>query len=320
MMTSNEILRNNRNYGAKSDAERVVRSYDFKETNRFPKECMNILDTIHDNYVRSLASKLSARLGVALNIKIKSISQMTFEEYDVKKRKNMVTFIYEMVPMEGIFCLSLSNEVAFICIDSICGGTLNHKQVAREFTDVEKSLLHLIVSYLLEPISSSWKNYLDIKTQFKTIEVNLENTQYFTPHDLLVSVDIDIEMPWGEKYILNFILPYHSMENQIDNLVSFNKISQKIMEPSPESINLISQQLKQSLINMEVILGRTSLTLSEINHLQVGDVFSIDTKIGELLSIVLEDQEYFRGQLGIKNKKLAIQILEVINNHSEGEV
>lgn len=319
-MTSNDILQNNRNYSYKHDAERVVRSYDFKETNRFPKECMNILDTIHDNYVRSLTSKLSARLGVKLDIQLKSISQMTYEEYSAKNCQDMVTFMFEMSPMDGLFCLNLSNEVAFICIDTICGGTLDYKQVSREFTDVEKSLLNLIVAYLLEPIGSSWKNYLEVEPKFKAIEVNLGNTQYFAPHDLMVSVDIDIVMPDRSKYLLNFILPYHSMESQIDKLVSFNKINQKTMAPSESSIELIGQHLKQSFVNMDVILGKTTLKLSEINHLKVGDVFPIDTKVGELLPLVVGEQEYFRGQLGIRKKRLAIQVLEVLNNEFEGDV
>lgn len=319
-MTSNDILHNNRNYSHKYDAERVVRSYDFKETNRFPKECMNILDTIHDNYVRSLTSKLSARLGLALDIQLKSISQMTYEEYSAKNRHDMVTFIFEMSPMDGLFYLNLSNEVAFLCIDTICGGTIDYKQISREFTDVEKSLLTLIVAYLLEPTSNSWKNYLEVETKLKTIEENLENTQYFTPHDLIVSVDIDIIMPNGSKYLLNLILPYHSMESQIDKLVSFNKINQKTMAPSESSMELIGQHLKNSFVNMDVILGKTTLKLSEINHLKVGDVFPIDTKVGELLPVVVEGQEYFRGQLGMRKKRLAIQVLEILNNQDEGDV
>lgn len=319
-MTSIDILQNNRSYKRKPDTERTVRSYDFKETSRFPKECMNILDTIYDNYVRSLTSKLSARLGVTLDIQINSISQMTYEEYGAKNRQDMVTFIFEMSPMDGLFCLNLSNEIAFICIDTICGGTLDYKQVSREFTDVEKSLLNLIIAYLLEPINNSWKNYLAVEPKFKTIEVKLENTQYFTPHDLMVSVDIDIVMPDGSKYLLNFILPYHSMESQIDKLVSFNKINQKTMDPSESSIEIIGNHLKNSFVDMDVILGKTTLTLSEINHMKAGDVFSIDKKVGELLSIVVGDQEYFRGQLGIRKKKIAIQVLEILNNHSEGDV
>ncbi len=319
-MTSNDILHNNRNYSQKYDTERVVRSYDFKETNRFPKECMNILDTIHDNYVRSLTSKLSARLGVTLDIQIKGISQMTYEEYSTQNSNDMVTFIFEMSPMDGLFYLNLSNEVAFICIDTICGGAIDYKQVSREFTDVEKSLLSLIVAYLLEPIGSSWRNYLEVETKLKTIEVNLENTQYFAPHDLIVSVNIDIIMPDGSKYLLNFILPYHSMESQIDQLVSFNKINQKTMAPSERSMDLISQHLKHSFVNMDVILGKTTLNLSEINHLKVGDVFPIDTKVGELLPLVVEGQEYFRGQLGMRKKRLAIQVLEILNNQYEGDV
>ena len=315
-MTENHLLNSHR----KPDSDRVIRSYDFKETNRFPKECMNILDTIHDNYVRLLTSKLSARLGGTLDIQLKSLSQMTYEEYVTQGRHDMVSIVYEMAPMEGLFYLNLNNEVAFLCIDTICGGAMDYKQVDREFTEVEKSLLKLIAAYLLEPINGSWKNYLTVETRFKTIEVNLENTQYLVPHDLVVAVDMEIKMPSGEKYLLNFILPYHSMESQIDQLVSFNKINQKTMEPSQSSMDLIGEHLRNSFVDLNVILGKATLTLSEINHLKVGDIFPIDTKLGELLSLVVEEQEYFRGQLGIRKKKLAVQVLEILNKHSEGDV
>lgn len=317
-MASNEILHHH-SYMHKEHNERVVRHYDFKETNRFPKECMQILHTIYANYVRALTSNLAARIGRAVDVELKSISQMTFEEYDVMSRTDNVTFIFEMEPMDRFFYLNLSNEIAFVCIDSICGGSVEYKQVAREFTDLEKSLLNLIAAYLLEPVNSSWKNYLDVKTKFKSIELHLENTQYFTPQDLIVLVDFVIIMSDGSKYSLNFILPYHSMENQIDNLISANQINLKTMEPCESSMDLIGQHLKNSLVDLEVVLGKTTLTLSEINQLQVGNVFSVDRKVGELLPLVVENQAYFLGQLGILKKKLAIQVLEVLNNPSEGD-
>ena len=63
------------------NAEEDVRRYDFKRPNKFSKEQVRTLSNIHENFARILSNFLTAYLRTNIQIKLESVSQLTFEEF-----------------------------------------------------------------------------------------------------------------------------------------------------------------------------------------------------------------------------------------------
>src|SRR5690554_3380750 len=60
--------------------EEVAR-YDFKRPNKFSKEQIRTLMSIHENFARVLSNFLTVYLRTNIQIKLESVSQITFEEF-----------------------------------------------------------------------------------------------------------------------------------------------------------------------------------------------------------------------------------------------
>lgn len=319
-MGSQMMTINRRKFLRRSEAElqRLAKSYDFKKTNRFPKESITILENIYSTYVRTLTNTLSARLGAPVKMHIESISQMKYLDYMMQNEEGMVTSIFTMEPIQGSFFLNVSSPLAFMCIDSICGGSLGTHSFQRDFTEIEKKLLTILVGYLLEPLTKSWSDYASITPMLKSLEFNLFNMQYVTDDESVVVVDIMVEVIDGHYYPLNFILPYRSMEGLLEKFVKLVTPDQHMVEPNQESMTLLETQLKNSQIEMEVLLGKTALPVSKINQLKVGEVIKLNSKVSDLLPIMTEEQIHFYVQPGMHSNKLAVQVVEIADELTKG--
>ena len=75
-----------------------------------------------------------------------------------------------------------------------------------------------------------------------------------------------------------------------------------------------SEELKKVIDNetVEVVceLGKSHLTMDEINKMQPGDVIKIDKYVNEPAEILYNNLSKYTAEVGIKNGKYAIKVLE----------
>ena len=64
-------------------------------------------------------------------------------------------------------------------------------------------------------------------------------------------------------------------------------------------------------IEIEALLGSTSITISELNALVAGDVLTLDRQINEPVAIRVNDRIIGRGQIVTVNDRFAVRITEV---------
>ena len=321
IMNSQIVSYNRSKHERRSDAElkALAVSYDFKKTNRFPKESMYILESVYSNYARLLTNTLSARLGSQINVQIESISQMKYIDYTLQNLNDGVTSVFTMEPLQGSFFLNIHNSLAFMCIDSICGGSIGYKPINREYTEIEKKLLSILIGYFLDPLKKSWQDYIKLSPTFKSLEFNLFNLQYIGDDESIAAVDITIQVGENNYYPISYILPYRSIESILENFSKIINPDQQTVSPTKESMASIENQLKSSEIEMKVILGKTNLEISKISQLKVGEVIPLTSKVNDLLPLVTEDSTYFYVQPGMCSNKLAVQVVEILNEMAKGD-
>jgi flagellar motor switch protein FliM len=60
------------------------------------------------------------------------------------------------------------------------------------------------------------------------------------------------------------------------------------------------------------VLGRTSITVRELLHLQVGDVITLHQPIRQPLEIAVAGLTKMRGRAGTVGRQLGVQVTEVV--------
>ena len=66
--------------------------------------------------------------------------------------------------------------------------------------------------------------------------------------------------------------------------------------------------IEKAYLNVKAVVGETTITVGDFIGLQPGDVIKLDRKVKDDISIVVENRKKFCGIIGIKDKRMAVQI------------
>src|SRR3954470_10740912 len=110
--------------GAQSNASRMAlaQRYDFRRSDRIPKEQIRALRTVHDTFARSLASSLSAYLRTYVNVNLISVEQLSFREFTACLPSPTCLAVMQIKPFDGIAILELNTGLALPMIEILLGG------------------------------------------------------------------------------------------------------------------------------------------------------------------------------------------------------
>ena len=71
-------------------------------------------------------------------------------------------------------------------------------------------------------------------------------------------------------------------------------------------------------VNIAAVLGRTNMEVSELLHLDSGDVIELDRKVGEAIDIYVNNRLVARGEVVLVDDKLGITMTEIIKADKAG--
>ncbi|HAX73332.1 MAG TPA: hypothetical protein DCY20_07395 [Firmicutes bacterium] len=302
-----------------SEIQRLARPYDFKKTNRFSKDLMYVFESVYGNYVRVLSNYLFVRLGTNMRLHLESITQTTYLDFVMNVPSDTVMSVFTLAPMKGSFLFTFGNDFAFMCIDNICGGSFDNKPLLREFTAIEKHLLRIVAGFFIEPQKTCWQEFLEVEPTLKSLEFNPLVVQLASDNESVLVIDMNIEVI-DNYYPIKLVFPYISLDNMTDQLIVHNNQDEVALAPDKKSMTMLEKHLVKTDVDLKVVLGETNVPLSTVNNLKVDDVIKLNTEVGELLPLKIEDKTHFLVQPGIHNNKLSVQVVTVEKDDEEKEV
>src|SRR5947209_18872920 len=95
--------------GSNSQASRMAlaQKYDFRRSDRIPKEQIRAVRTVHDTFARSLASSLSAYLRTYVTVNLISVEQLSFREFTGCLPSPTSLAVMRISPLNGVAILEL---------------------------------------------------------------------------------------------------------------------------------------------------------------------------------------------------------------------
>src|ERR1700730_19147838 len=81
--------------------DRSIKLYDFRRPDRFSKEHIRAIQTIHETFARVTASSLSSYLRSATTVSLSSIEQVVYDEYVHQLSNPTLVNLVELQPLAG---------------------------------------------------------------------------------------------------------------------------------------------------------------------------------------------------------------------------
>lgn len=301
----------------KDTNEKKVKNHDFKRPSKFAKDHLRTLQIIQENYARLITNFLSGYLRTLVQIDVISMEAVQYSEFTNSIANPAVLAIVNFQPLPGNIILDLSPSLAYALIERMLGGKGGGKiDKVRSFTEIETAILMRIISQMLAFMREPWENVIDVRPTLDRIESNAQFIQIINPTEMVALCTFHVKVGEVEGF-MNLCIPHLVVEPVMEKLST--KIWFSVIEKGTddETRKSIETRVEETEVPLIAVLGKVNLLVSEFLELQVGDVLQLDTPVDGEIEVMVGSLHKFNGKPGVKNKKAAVKVTEVIRREDE---
>ena len=298
---------------AEESEEKKYRKYDFYSPRKFTKDRLKMLSSIFENYTRVINSRINAMLHSSCEIEVESVEEQRYYEFSNALRDSdvlaLVKIDKEELQEETPILVHLDTTVLLTMIDRMMGGEGNpdnNLESEYNLTDLELKMYADLMGDLMGVLGQSWENYMNLKFEYVRTEVNPTMVQLIGFDETVVIVGMNIRFPNDSDGRLSVCLPGVMLTN-IFAEISKNTGRHTTGEDKSDEI---FGSLRESDLEIVAELARTRLLLSDLYHLNVGDVVDIKRPKDAPIYLNIGGRRWFDGRMGVHNKQKAVKIGE----------
>ncbi|MGI5875956.1 MAG: flagellar motor switch protein FliM [Dethiobacteria bacterium] len=293
------------------------RPYDFRRPSKFSKEQMRTLQVLHENYARMLGNFLSAYLRVPVQIRLSSVSQVTYEEFVFSLPIPTLVTVFNMSPEMGTAMLETNPAFVFPLIDIVFGGKGQLLEQSRELTDIEITVMKKLNSKLLDNLRYVWEDLADLSPEVETMDTNPQFNQMFASTETVALLTFNTFIKDNEGMI-NLCFPFITLEKIMPKLTTQYWFKQAHQDLSQSNARLVLNQLENVDVELSVILGNTTIALDDFLYFEEGDIIQLPRMEGDDFDVYIEGEHLFYGQPGANGQNMAVQITGRVSKEEKG--
>ncbi len=294
--------------------KRSYKLYNFRRPDKFSKDHLRALQTIHENFSRQLGLVLTAYLRTTVEIDVVSVDQLTYDEFIRSMPSPMSVSILELEPLAGQILMGMGYEVTSGVIDRMLGGPGVAEIKARELTDIEQSLIRRVIDRALTSLEEAWRSMMNVNVMLIGMEESYALIQVATPGEIVALVTFEINIGNKDSGLMSLCIPYPVVESVIGQLSAQRIFLGQKGETPKEHQDAVLTKLNHAKMPLQVFLGGTQVNVQDLLDLNVGDVIQLDREAKDHLLISVNNRPKFYGRPGTVKKNLAVYVVEDIKD------
>lgn len=307
---------------ARAQAVKSVKTYDFRRPDKFSKDQLRTLTSIHENFGRLAGARLSGRLRFAvhpLEIKLTETSQMIYKEYllGLDLPTMLVTLRAPQLPGNMLMDIDLALLLAFI--DRLLGGQGLLPAERREPTKlIEKPLILRFIDEIVESMKEAWESVAEI-TPFLPVEPDFTPAmlQIAAPSDVVVLLSFEVRYevdmggvaPIPQVARMSLCIPHDVLAPVLPLLSATNWYAKAEKTVDEAARTEIEASLQNVEIPVTAILGGVELTVDELAGLKPGDIIRFAERIDQPVRLSVMDKAMAWAQPGRVGDHVAMRLL-----------
>lgn len=299
-------------FGAKSDKN--ILTFDFRLPHRLSKNQLRTLQAIHESFAETFSSYLISRLQTTVSINLTSIDQLFYSEFVLSIGSPSCLYVFRIVESDALAVMELNPQLVLSIVSRLLGGTISEEKQARLITQIEQQIIKGIVQRAIAELQKAWKTISPFTFQIERYETEGEFVQVAPASEIVLLVSFEIGI--GEqKFMMNICFPTFALEDELAklNTQSVNSISMPSAKRGMSEI--MARKIQQTSVPVSVLLGTTTLTVRELQQLEVGDVLKTTIPITGEIGVEIGGAIRFFGKPGVSNGRIAVKIERANNLH-----
>lgn len=294
--------------GTRGDPAAGVRiaPHDFRNPAFLTEAELRRLRLLHEDFVRSLATRLSLHLRMECALKLAGLTTAAFADFTESLPGPTHIGLFKVEPLVGIGVVDLNPRLALAIADRLLGGRGQAVKAARHLTEIETALIEDVLVLLLEEWCALWKTGEELRPQIVGHESNGRFLQT-SSRDTVVLV-LTLEAAFGDcAEPVRLGVPYYLIEPVVKKLQARR---QKEAAAAPAAAKRTGWHPAYDHVAMPVRAEWQvfDLSLREIAGLRVGDVIEMPASTFNDTRVLLNGTPKFAGTVGLDTDRVAVQL------------
>jgi flagellar motor switch protein FliM len=211
------------------EKEKNYKVYNFKRPDKFSKDHLRALETIHEQFARQVGLLFSAFLRLPVDVDLVSVDQLTYDEFTRSMPRPITVSILDFKPLPQQMLMGISHEITMCIIDRMLGGKGVANAKPRDLTDVENNLMRKTINKVTDLLQQSWNGILPGNKIFlKGMEESYNNLQIALPSEIAAVLTFEITLANRDSGLMSICFPYPMLEGIIDQLSSQHLFNQQV--------------------------------------------------------------------------------------------
>lgn len=273
-----------------------------------------MLGSIFDNFSRILNTRINGLLHASCEVELDTVEEQRYYEFSNALTEGAVLAVGHL-NMQGKqddtpVLFYITTPVMVNMMDRMLGGSGNIDDDMPDeyiYTDLDLRLYENLMKEFVQMMGEGWSNYIQLDFDFERVETNPTLVQLIGLDETVVLVDLKLTFPNCEGH-LSICLPGMMLTNIFTRINQENPAKHMITDDNSDNI---FDQLRDSSLEVVAELGRTTLRLSDVYNLNVGDVIDLSRKKDSEVFLCIGGRKWFDGMMGVSEKHLAVKIKEV---------
>jgi flagellar motor switch protein FliM len=298
-------------FGLSGQARVDVQVYDFKRPERVSKDQMRALEALHEGFGRNFGAALSGYLRTIIEVSVAHIEQLTYSEF-IHSLPNPTCFnLLKAEQLEGQLCLEISPLIIYPIIDRLLGGSNADLFIPqRPLTQIEQRLVQRITDRATHHLSEAWSNLTPVTFKVEDFESNPQLVQIVPPNETVVVIGFELKMG-NRAGTMSLCIPYNVIEPIMGVLAAQNWFSYQRKGGQEDHLKKLTRNVSNAKVEMRAFLAQTTITMSELLALHVGDVITTDKNVERDVLIQIEGKNKFFGKIGQFRGARAVSVTRV---------
>lgn len=294
------------------EPERKVRKYDFNSPRKFTRERIKIIQSIYDNYARILTSQVNSLFRTTCEISVLGVEEQRYFEFmNALKDNDVLSLVNVSVPdhpKNPTMLMHAGMELMLNLIDRMLGGVGYVTNIPDDYayTEIEMALYQRVIRYIIGSLKDAWASYVNIQFDFERTESNPSLFQEIGMDEPVVIILLQVNQDDHMERIT--VCMSGNLLMNIFEVIDRRRNSSSDGEDSMEIRNEILDNIRITDLNVSAHLGNAAITLEDVYRLHEGDVIDLGQMKDSLVDVYIEDQPWFKGQLGAHKKNVAVKI------------
>jgi flagellar motor switch protein FliM len=284
----------------------VFEVFDFRRPDRIAKSQIRAIHLLHENFVRSAVSSLSAYLRTYLSMSLVSVEQLSYSQFLERLPTTTCMACLGLKPYEGSAILEINPTLVFPILEILLGGAGKVAvEIQREVTEIEQTLMDGLFRIIVNDLTEAWKSITLINFTIQSVNTEPQFLQIMAPNEAILAVTIEIRI--GDSIgCMNIAMPslmIKMMRQKFDHQRSTRK-----SEPTSEEQARVLDLIRPSRIEIDARLLDQQICAKDLLALRRGDVLAFDIPMEAPADLILNGKRFFRGNIVSAGNKRAFSL------------